>query len=80
MFAVLAFLICFTAALAETPIQIFEAELSLIREPPPPLSNNEKAVETEWIEQRIDNFNPQNSDTYMMVTISITRSRYFIVS
>lgn len=61
-------LCCSTIAIAEVSIQIFEDEISLIREPPPPISNNKVAVETEWIEQRIDNFNPQNSDTYMMVS------------
>lgn len=37
------------------------------REPPIYPQRSTRAVELEYIDQLVDNFNPQNSDTYRMV-------------
>lgn len=64
------------AAFCETPIQINDKNLFGFREPPVPKSKSLTFnVKQEWIDQRVDNFDPQNGETYKMVG-SIVVSRF----
>lgn len=38
------------------------------REPPPPPAKSTRAVETLWIEQKVDNFDSANNETWDMVS------------
>lgn len=64
-------LICSLIAtvLCEKPIHINEDDWFRFREPPVPKSKSRSLfnVKQEWIDQRVDNFNPQNGETYKMV-------------
>lgn len=60
---------CTTIVFGEIQIQIYEDETSIMREPRVPKTEMKSLfeVKTEWIEQRIDNFDAQNVETYKMV-------------
>lgn len=55
----------------EKTVLINEDDFIRFREPPLPISKSVSPFETklEWIEQRVDNFDPQNNETYLMVNI-----------
>jgi Serine carboxypeptidase S28 len=36
------------------------------REPPPPLATSHRAITEQWVTQRLDHFNPQDSRTFQM--------------
>lgn len=38
------------------------------REPPPPPAKSTRAVETLWINQKVDNFDSANNETWEMVS------------
>lgn len=40
---------------------------TLYEAPPLPERNSNRVLDTQWIDQRIDNFDPQNEATYRMV-------------
>lgn len=47
----------------------FRDLMTTVREPPLPRQQSNRAVVLEYIDQRVDNFNPQNTGTYKMVKL-----------
>lgn len=54
------------ASAGKIPLSHFKTQI--YREPPIPEAKSIKAVELEYIEQRVDNFDPTNDATWQMVS------------
>lgn len=53
-----------SSAAVQNPKRIFLNN----REPPPPPAKTTRAVETLWIEQKVDNFDSTNTEIWYMVS------------